>query len=332
MTGTVTSAGKRNGKAAALLQGAAMLTLTVTACIMGYGTLKEINAIPGQVEAAEIPKTSNELYGRSDGGYTAAVREYDGYIETFMEEDKLFSGDLALVNKANIYPFTNETDLVSIYDYKSSRYYVRDMDVLVERRIMDSLNGLLNDFYEETGLCTVNVVAGYRSYDYQSGLYMNSLETDGEEYTSRYIALPGTSEHHTGLAVDFSIYHEDTGTSEEYDGTGEYSWIEENSWRYGFVKRYSEGKEQLTGIWDEPWHFRYVGIPHARIMTQKAFCLEEYIDFLKTYPWNGEHFKAEYDGAEYEIYYCPGLRAYLPKTGQYTVSGAGDGFVVTIER
>ena len=278
------------------------------------------------------PAAEAAVHGSGYASVTSPAVKPEGYIETAMTQDNLFLGDLVLVNKANPYPFPNEADLVSVYDCKSPGYFVRDRDVLVERRIMGSLDDMLTDFYDETGLDTINVVAGYRSYDYQNGLYMQSLETDGEEYTSRYVALPGTSEHHTGLAVDFSIYNADTGDSAEYDGTGEYAWIEENAWQYGFVKRYSEGKEEWTGIWDEPWHFRYVGLPHAGLITEENFCLEEYVEFLKDYHWDGERLFAQEGGREYEIYYCQGQTAYLPETGEYTVSGVGDGFVVTVEK
>ena len=94
--------------------------------------------------------------------------------------------------------------------------------------------------------------------------------------------------------------------------------------------RYDEDKEALTGIGDEPWHFRYVGIPHAAVMAEEDLCLEEYIDYLKQFPYDGQHLTAEYGGEAYEIWYCAGTQAWLPDTGEYTVSGNNvDGVIVT---
>ena len=65
-------------------------------------------------------------------------------------------------------------------------------------------------------------------------------------------------------------------------GTGDYTWIDENAHKYGFVNRYPKGKESITMIDNEPWHFRYVGVPHATAMKEYDLCLEQYIDFLET--------------------------------------------------
>ena len=98
----------------------------------------------------------------------------------------------------------------------------------------------------------------------------------------------------------------------------------------GWVVRYKKAKEPLTGIGDEPWHFRYVGVPHAAVMTEKGLCLEEYTDYLKEFPFDGQHLAVDWGGERYEIWYCPGTSAYLPDSGEYTVSGNNvDGVVVT---
>ena len=143
------------------------------------------------------------------------------------------------------------------------------------------------------------------------------------------MAQPGGSEHHTGLVVDFSLFFED-GSSAEYQGTGEYAWINQNCQDYGWVVRYDTAKEALTGIGDEPWHFRYVGVPHATVMAEKNLCLEEYIDYLKEFSYNGRRLTVDCAGGTYEIWYCPGTTAYLPESGEYTVSGNNvDGVIIT---
>lgn len=146
------------------------------------------------------------------------------------------------------------------------------------------------------------------------------------------MATPGYSEHHTGYALDFNLLHED-GTSDSYTGTGIYEWVNEHAPEYGFVVRYEPDKAEYTGIQYEPWHFRYVGVPHSLIMKEKNFCLEEYIQFLRDYPADGEHLFFENDGKEYEIYYVKGLEVPIGEADSYLVSGDNvDGFIVTLER
>ncbi|MBU5494611.1 D-alanyl-D-alanine carboxypeptidase family protein, partial [Enterococcus sp. S177_ASV_20] len=105
--------------------------------------------------------------------------------------------------------------------------------------------------------------SGYRDFDEQSVLYQEM----GAEY-----ALPaGYSEHNSGLSLD-------VGSSlTKMERAPEGKWIEENAWKYGFILRYPEDKTELTGIQYEPWHIRYVGLPHSAIMKEKNFVLEEYM-------------------------------------------------------
>ena len=89
------------------------------------------------------------------------------------------------------------------------------------------------------------------------------------------IQAPGYSEHHTGLAVDFNDVEDDFRETEAY------TWLQEHAAEYGFVERYPKGKESITGIDYEPWHYRYVGKEHAQRMNELNMCLEEYVAFLK---------------------------------------------------
>ena len=248
---------------------------------------------------------------------------------TELGEEAVHTGELILVNNQILFRFPREQELVSIYQEKSGSYYVRDMEVLLSPAAMGPLNALLDDFLEQGGSKSVNVVAGHRTEEFQQHLFDQSAERSGLDHAKKYVAQPGGSEHHTGLVVDLSILHSD-GTSGDYDGTGEYAWINENCHRYGWVVRYEAGKEELTGIWDEPWHFRYVGVPHATAMAAAGLCLEEYIDELRRYPFEGEHLTVDCADGTYEIWYCQGTEAYLPDSGDYQVSGNNvDGFVVT---
>ena len=244
-------------------------------------------------------------------------------------EEALYTGELILVNNQVLYRFPQEQELVSIYEEKSDGYFVRDMEVFLSPTAMPALNSLLDAFRAQGGGKTINVVAGYRDRAYQQHLFDQSAQRNGQDHAEKYVAQPGGSEHHTGLVVDFSILHAD-GSSGDYDGSGEYAWINENCQDYGWVVRYEEGKEALTGIWDEPWHFRYVGVPHATEMARRGLCLEEYIDLLRQYPFDGEHLTIQCASGTYEVWFCQGSAAYLPDSGEWSVSGNNvDGLVVT---
>lgn len=90
------------------------------------------------------------------------------------------------------------------------------------------------------------------------------------------VARPGYSEHNTGLAIDFN------GVSPDFKDTEEYQWLQAHAAEYGFVLRYPEGKESITHIMYEPWHYRYVGVSHAQKMQELGMCLEEYLYYLQT--------------------------------------------------
>ena len=245
-----------------------------------------------------------------------------------LEEDAIRTGELILVNNSNHYVFPAEEDLVCIYENKSDSYIVARTDTVIAPVTMEALNRMLDAFREQGGSKSVNVVAGHRTEEFQQHLFAQSAQRNGLEHAQKYVAQPGGSEHHTGYAVDFSVMK--NGVSHDYDGTGEYAWINENCHNYGYIVRYETGKEELTGIWDEPWHFRYLGVPHATEIARLGLCLEEYMDYLKDYTFEGEHLTIRCEAGEYEVWYTQGTEVYLPDSGEYSVSGNNvDGLIVT---
>ena len=103
----------------------------------------------------------------------------------------------------------------------------------------------------------------------QTGSYVNQ---EGTQEADTYSARPGCSEHQTGLALDINT----ASLSDHFEETEEYAWLVENSWRYGFILRFPEGKEEITGYQFEPWHYRYVGPAAARVCYENGWTLEEY--------------------------------------------------------
>lgn len=128
----------------------------------------------------------------------------------------------------------------------------------------------------ELGL-NIYISSGYRSYLYQSNLYNRYVERDGEVAANTYSAKPGHSEHQTGLAFDLNTINDAFGY------TGEGKWIKDNCHLYGFIVRYPEGKQEITGFKYEPWHLRYVGIELATHLYQNNLTLEEYFKIDSIY-------------------------------------------------
>ena len=134
------------------------------------------------------------------------------------------------------------------------------------------------------GITNWQVSAAYRSYQDQVDImesnvksYMNSnglSRKQAESAAKQTVADPGTSEHHTGLAFDVTV----PGTS-TFKGTKQQKWLHEHCWDYGFIIRYTDEKQEITGFLGEEWHIRYVGTEHSKIMQEKGWCLEEYLQY-----------------------------------------------------
>ncbi len=311
----------RYGRVALLLLSALVCfgaaVIGVTACLVqspeGAGA-----SVPGSAPNSTLYRAGSG--GRADLSYNILRKG----------ASDLSKGELVLVN--NEIAFQGAApEAVSIYEGKNSFYYVKDKNVLLNPTAIKSLNRLMQDFSAETNVSDVMMISGLRSYEKQQSLYSEELSKTGQS-SSTLVAKPGHSEHHTGYAVDFGLY----GQGREFDGTGVYRWINENCHRYGFILRYPSEKSNLTFIDYEPWHFRYVGHPHAELIAANGFCLEEYIAYLRQFPYEGEHLQATgADGQSYELYYVAAkgedTSVPVPASNAYRISGNNlDGFIVTV--
>lgn len=123
----------------------------------------------------------------------------------------------------------------------------------------------------------LKICSAYRSYDGQQELFNNALANYSEEYAHMYSAYPGRSEHHTGLAIDITSASMDWSLRQDFADYPDGKWLYEHCQDYGFILRYLEGKEDITGYMYEPWHFRYVGKKIAKEIMKKGITLEEYL-------------------------------------------------------
>lgn len=294
--------------------------------------------VGGNVKTA----SSNDLVDESDSKAETKEKKQEQKKKTASEEnetimqknwEELRDGNLILVNDQN--PITEYSDekLVQIGDYLQGVCNMKSKETKLNESAAEALKEMLTAFNEAVGENDLAVVSGYRDYNTQEALHYESLQKEAS--SDIFVARPDRSEHHTGLAVDFSLCDK-AGTTTQYDGTGIYEWINNNCYKYGFIMRYDTSKKELTGIGYEPWHFRYVGKCHAQIMKELNLCLEEYIEFLKGYTYYenpGQGITKETQN--YSIYYVPSegnvTNIPVPSSKKYDVSGNNkDGFIVTV--
>ncbi len=123
----------------------------------------------------------------------------------------------------------------------------------------------------------IYISSGFRSYSLQNSIYSRYCAEDGKALADRYSARPGHSEHQTGLAIDLNTI------SQSFANTAAGHWIASHCHEYGFILRYPEGKEHITGYMYEPWHIRYVGVEAACKIAESGLCLEEYYGITSSY-------------------------------------------------
>ncbi|MEG2869412.1 MAG: M15 family metallopeptidase [Terrisporobacter sp.] len=189
--------------------------------------------------------------------------------------------------QGKVYKQNSNTDLMLVNknhrvdnEYKPEKLIVPDIKFndesnLEEKHVSDKivkpLENLVNNAKKEGIILIGN--SGYRSYNSQRKTYNNRVKSQGKEIADEYVAKPGFSEHQTGLCIDI------TNESKYFvKGTKEADWLAENCYKYGFIIRYPEGKDTITGIAHEPWHIRYVGKKVAKEIYDKDITLEEYLN------------------------------------------------------
>ena len=245
-----------------------------------------------------------------------------------LKREALNQGSLLLVNARHPLPESVAPERLTPFN---------GTDVLLERRTALVLENLFHALGCGSSFLPVS---GYRTLEEQKQIYASSLAEHGEAFTRKYVALPDCSEHQTGLAIDLALNREPVDFIRPwFPRDGICRRFREKMISYGFVERYPEGKEGITGIAAEPWHFRYVGIPHAAIMERHGFCLEEYIDYLSLFPADGRHLEIEIQNKSFEIF-CqklgpaePSVTLSLPSSLPFQVSGTNTGgFAVTLWR
>lgn len=193
------------------------------------------------------------------------------FLPGFQSNASLRNGwNLILVNQENYIPSHYKIDLTVLSNGER-----------VDSRIYPSLQEMFDDARKE-GVYPV-VGAGYRTHETQQSILdekTKAYQQEGHAKEEAYqlarqsVALPDTSEHQLGLALDINADKSKSNNQEVYD------WLAQNAYHYGFILRYPPNKTEITGTVYEPWHYRYVGKDAAKEIHAKKVCLEEYIDTL----------------------------------------------------
>ena len=230
---------------------------------------KETSAITEENKTEEINniETTSVTTTRAPVSVTVKNNEETGRIVVNPEQEQW---NLVVVNMGREMP----------RDYKPVLDEILSTGYYMDERVAPFYEKMYNAAKKDGIILTP--YSGYRSYERQERNYKNLTE----QYMSQYnlsrkeaakkaatvILPPGTSEHNLGLAMDIC------NTKNSFADTKEYKWLTENAHKYGFILRYTSDKMDITGIVDEPWHWRYVGVEYAEDIKNSGLCLEEYLD------------------------------------------------------
>lgn len=240
-----------------------------------------------------------------------------------LKKEDIHRGNLILVNREHCFLDIGTEGLLPVYD--------REPGILLRHRAVVLLTNLMEEI---KGWRQIVPVSGFRSREEQQQIWDNSLAESGREFTEKFVAFPGCSEHQTGLAIDLGEKKDKIDfICPEFPYSGICQIFRERAADYGFVERYPAGKEHITGIGHEPWHFRYVGAPHAALMQEKGLVLEEYVEFLRQYAYGDKPYRYERNGQAVEISWLAGgtgeIELDIDVKKPYSISGNNvDGYIL----
>ena len=239
----------------------------------------------GTKRAVEVFQKQNGLDADGIAGQKTLSLLYSDQAKSISYYDTLNDDQPILVNKWHPLPDDFEpADLVTVKDLAGSLLLYDDEKFQGVREAVEALIEMIRAAQAD-GVMTWKLGGAYRTIADQKRIFDNRVKNymNGEEALTRAqatartrltVADPGCSEHHTGLAFDLNV------PGAYFVDTAQYLWLKQHCWDYGFIMRYTDEKEDLTGIIGEEWHVRYVGLEHAKAIQEMDFCLEEYIDYL----------------------------------------------------
>lgn len=286
-------------------------------------TEKEKESTPAAETTASAAETTASV---SETVTTAAAVSGDSTQITLAAKG-VHKGDLILINGEHSCTFPNgDPKLLYVHEERNNSYSVSDNEMQLEKDTISHLNDMMEAFETETGLTGMQVFSGYRDKADQDERYESGSST----------FRGGYSDYHSGRSFNLKINFGD-GTSDYYNPEKypEYSWISEHAAEYGFIVRFPDGKDEITGEEARPYTFRYVGIPHASYITQNKLCLEEYVEKIHSYSVE-DPLEITVGESTYAVFYVPiggtkDVDITIPSSN-YTASGDNlSGYIVSCQ-
>lgn len=314
------------------------LIITVAIRLSDSMDLPEVPEIPEIPAATASPAVTTPPV--TEPPVTVATAPPDT-VPVTVDRSMVTKGSLILVSAMldRAYAFSESDRFVSLYGNKTNSYRISSTALTVHPDTLVALNEMFDAYKAETGNRDYQITQASRTFEEQQSIYDSYQVTYGPEQGALLAAKAGYSEHHAGYALDMNVY---TSAGVSYSlGTASledpiYGWIYDHAAEYGFVRRYPEGKTAVTGITNEPWHFRYVGKGHAAYMAENDLVLEEYIALLYGHS-QADPLTFSYGGTDYSVFFVPldaeteSVELFLPKDAVYTLSGDNaDGVIVTL--
>ncbi len=278
-----------------VIAAAVMLILSAYGCTAGVESSEDSEESFLSSSSSEVSEESSQEESKSSAEESMEESSEGSDLESSeesSEEESLESSEsessvsddvdtddwkLVVVNRANPisddYDYSNITEKIGKYPFHYE----------VAQQLRKMFAAAKEDGY------SLVIVSGYRTKERSEVLYNNKVaqlkaegysEKDALEEAARWIAPPGTSEHHTGLAADIvqaGYFTKHSSLNWVFDEYPEFEWLYEHCAEYGFILRYPKDKQDVTKITYEPWHYRYVGVEHAKKIMESGVCLEEYV-------------------------------------------------------
>lgn len=204
-------------------------------------------------------------------------------------------------------------------------------EVIIDKQAAHSLQLLLSDIHCDS---QITAVSGFRTQQEQEEIWNDSINENGLTFTQKFVAVPGHSEHQTGLAIDLAEKKENIDfICPEFPYTGIFQDFRKMAPHFGFIERYLSDKESITGIGAEPWHFRYVGYPHSTIIAEQNMVLEEYIHFLKEstdfwHPYTYHSMENDIEISYISLDADKPVTLDIPDNSSYCISGTNEGGMI----
>lgn len=263
---------------------------TSTAISEEVTSVSETTVLPEteQTEASTLPSESEESKASSDTPQGEPdISDEPTQEEEIIPEEVTNKGTTTEGDEFDIDPdyayFLVNRDVPLPNDYSIETDYIQgsyELETTAAYYCREMIEAAADDGID------LKILSAYRTIRYQQKLFDRNVKSrmeSGMSYDEAYadvlinIALPGTSEHNAGLAVDIVTTH-DWDTYEGFEDTEEFAWLQEHAHEYGFILRYLKGKEDITGYIYEPWHYRFIGVKYALDIKESGLCLEEYFE------------------------------------------------------